>query len=53
MYDAKILRVLLEEAGFTEVKEVAFREGLLNETDIEFRASESIYLTAIKPQSMI
>ena len=53
MYDATILRFLLKEAGFTEVKEVAFREGLLNETDIEFRAPESIYLTAIKPQSMI
>ena len=48
MYDAKILKVLLEEAGFTKVKEVDFREGILNDYDIEFRAPESIYITAIK-----
>ncbi len=48
MYDAELLTVLLEEAGFSQVKEVAFGEGLLGETDPLERRSRSIYLTASK-----
>jgi predicted SAM-dependent methyltransferase len=48
MYDADLLGVLLEEAGFVEVKEETFGKGLLGETDSLEHRAESIYLTAIK-----
>ncbi|MBE9167628.1 hypothetical protein IQ238_08905 [Pleurocapsales cyanobacterium LEGE 06147] len=48
MYDAELLNLLMEEAGFSEVKEVAFGEGLLGETDPPERKPRSIYLTGIK-----
>jgi hypothetical protein len=48
MYDSELLTVLLEEAGFSQVKEVAFGQGLLGETDPLERRSRSIYLTASK-----
>ncbi|MBP0026765.1 hypothetical protein PN466_05380 [Roseofilum reptotaenium CS-1145] len=49
MYDAELLTALMEKAGFSDVKEVAFQEGLLYETDLKSRQQESIYLTGIKP----
>jgi predicted SAM-dependent methyltransferase len=48
MYDAELLSLLLEKAGFSEVKEVTFGEGLLSETDNPSRRFQSIYLTGIK-----
>lgn len=48
MYDADLLTVLMEEAGFSEVKEVSFSEGVLGETDLPHRQPESIYLTGVK-----
>lgn len=48
MYDAEILTLVMEEAGFNEIKEVTFKEGLLGETDLPHRQPESIYLTGIK-----
>ena len=48
MYDAKLLNLLMEEAGFSELKEVTFREGLLGETDLAKYKAESIYMTGIK-----
>ena len=48
MYDGEIMTLLMEEAGFKEVKEVAFGEGILNETDVKSRQEESIYLTGLK-----
>ena len=51
MYDAELLSLLMEEAGFSEVKEVTFKTGLLGETDAEWQQPESIYVTGIKPSS--
>jgi hypothetical protein len=48
MYDAELLQLLMEEAGFKEVKEVTFGKGWLGETDPPERKSRSIYLTGIK-----
>lgn len=48
MYDAKLVIVLMEEAGFSEVKEVTFARGVLGETDLTERQPESIYLTGVK-----
>ncbi len=48
MYDPELLTTLMEEVGFTEVKEVSFKEGVLGETDNPKHQSESIYLTGIK-----
>ena len=48
MYDAELLTVLMEEAGFSEVKEVTFEKGILGETDLPDRQPESIYFTGIK-----
>ena len=48
MYDPELLTILMEEVGFTEVKEVNFKEGILGETDNLKHKSESIYLTGIK-----
>lgn len=46
MYDIELLCALLEHVGFTDVHEVAFREGPLAETDIERRAAETICVVA-------
>lgn len=51
MYDAELLSLLMEEAGFSEVKEVTFTTGLLCETDAEWQQPESIYVTGIKTSS--
>lgn len=48
MYDPDLLKVLLEEAGFTEVEQVGFGSGILGETDVPSYQKESIYLTAKK-----
>ncbi len=48
MYDAELLALIMEEAGFSEVKEVAFAKGILGETDLPHCQPESIYLTAVK-----
>ena len=48
MYDAELLTLLMEEAGFKEVKEVSFGKGILGETDLPHRKPESIYLTGVK-----
>ncbi len=48
MYDPELLTTLMEEVGFTEVKEVSFKQGILGETDNPKHKSESIYLTGIK-----
>lgn len=48
MYDGELLTLLMEEAGFSEVKEVTFGKGILGETDIPHRQPESIYLTGVK-----
>lgn len=48
MYDAELLTALMEKAGFSYVKEVAFQEGLLHQTDLKSRQPESIYLTGLK-----
>lgn len=48
MYDAELLTLLMEEAGFKEVKEVTFGKGILGETDLPHRQPESIYLTGVK-----
>jgi len=48
MYDAELLTALMEKAGFSDVNEVAFQEGLLHQTDMKWRQPESIYLTGVK-----
>lgn len=48
MYDAKLLTVLMEEAGFSEVEEVTYGKGLLGEQDPPKHKNESMYLTGIK-----
>ncbi|MDJ0687817.1 MAG: hypothetical protein QNJ41_04845 [Xenococcaceae cyanobacterium MO_188.B32] len=49
MYNNTLLIFLMEEAGFSEVQQVKFREGLLGETDLEkYGCGESIYVTGIK-----
>jgi SAM-dependent methyltransferase len=48
MYDAEILALLMQQAEFSEVKEVAFGEGLLHETDNADKKFHSIYLTGVK-----
>ncbi len=37
MYDVEIMTILMEEAGFRNIKEVAFGEGIFNETDVKSR----------------
>ena len=51
MYDAELLCVLMEKAGFREVKEVNFGEGLLAQTDNPSREPESLYMTGVKTVS--
>ena len=48
MYDVDLLSLIMQEAGFKEVKEVAFSKGLLGESDVLERQAETIYLTGIK-----
>jgi predicted SAM-dependent methyltransferase len=48
MYDVELIALLMKEAGFQEVKESSFGEGLLGDTDVSIRRDESIYLTGIK-----
>jgi predicted SAM-dependent methyltransferase len=48
MYDTELIVVLLEAAGFKNVAETFFRQGILGESDIEGRASETIYITGVK-----
>ncbi|MDJ0846655.1 hypothetical protein [Crocosphaera sp.] len=48
MYNSDLLIVLLKQAGFSEITEVDFREGLLGETDLHKYKDGSIYITAIK-----
>lgn len=49
MYDTELLSLIMQEAGFKEVKKVSFSEGLLGESDVLERQAETIYLTGIKP----
>ncbi|MGL5875799.1 MAG: methyltransferase domain-containing protein [Xenococcaceae cyanobacterium] len=49
MYDAEIVKLLMEEAGFQNVQEASYRQNLLGETDVSKRQAESIYITGIKP----
>lgn len=48
MFDPYLLKTLLEEAGFSEVKQVSFGSDILGETDIERYREESIYLIGKK-----
>ena len=48
MYDPGLLKVLLEEVGFSEVEQVSFGSGILGETDVSAYQKESIYLTGKK-----
>ncbi|MEM1168645.1 MAG: methyltransferase domain-containing protein [Cyanobacteria bacterium P01_H01_bin.35] len=48
MYDAVLLKFLLEEAGFSEVEQVNFGSGILGETDVAEYRQESIYLKGKK-----
>jgi predicted SAM-dependent methyltransferase len=48
MYDVEILALLMKQAGFSEVQQVFYGKGLLNETDEPSHKIESIYLTAVK-----
>ncbi|MBH8564272.1 hypothetical protein I8748_19115 [Nostoc sp. CENA67] len=49
MYDAEILATLMKKVGFSEVQQVFYGQGLLNETDEPSHQFESIYLTGVKP----
>ncbi len=48
MYNSDLLIFLVKQAGFSEIKEVGFRQGSLGETDLDKYKHGSIYLTAIK-----
>ncbi len=48
MYDVELLTLLMEEVGFSDVKEVTFGEGLMSEMDLLEHKLESIYLTGLK-----
>ena len=48
MYNPELLTLVMEEAGFSEVKEVTFGKDLLGETDLLIHKPESIYLTGVK-----
>ncbi|AFZ44935.1 hypothetical protein PCC7418_2803 [Halothece sp. PCC 7418] len=51
MYDAELLILLLQEAGFQKVQQVSYQEGLLGYMDTPGRQNESIYVTGIKPKT--
>lgn len=48
MYNSDLLTLLIEQAGFVEVQQVQFQEGLLGETDLKKYKQASIYVTGIK-----
>lgn len=48
MYNTELLKLLMAEAGFSQIEEVNFEEGLLGMSDLPERESESIYLTGVK-----
>ena len=48
MYDPVLLKVLLEQAGFSEVEQVNFGSGILGETDVPRYRQESIYIKGKK-----
>lgn len=48
MYNPSLLKILLEEAGFANVKQVSFGSDILGETDLEKSRLESIYLVGQK-----
>jgi predicted SAM-dependent methyltransferase len=48
MYDAELVIILMEEAGFKNIQEVSYGQSLLGETDVSKRQAESIYVTGIK-----
>jgi predicted SAM-dependent methyltransferase len=49
MYDSELLILLLEEAGFQDIQEVQYQEGLLGYMDTPGRQYESIYVIGVKP----
>jgi hypothetical protein len=50
-YDYETLKVLLESQGFIDVKQESFKHGRQEKllVDSESRASESLYVEAVKP----
>ncbi len=48
MYNLDLVTLLMEEAGFKEVKAVEFRSGFLGNTDLEKYKNESLYVTGFK-----
>jgi hypothetical protein len=48
MYEPELLLALLEEVGFSDIKQVDCGEGLLADSDRPERAFETIYVTASK-----
>ncbi|MGK7942567.1 MAG: hypothetical protein AB4062_20895 [Crocosphaera sp.] len=48
MYNSDLLIFLLEQAGFSDIQQVDFQQGLLGTTDLAKYKEESIYVTAIK-----
>lgn len=48
MYNNELLKLLIAEAGFSQIEEVNFEEGLLGMSDLPEHQSESIYLTGVK-----
>ena len=48
MFAPDLLKSLLEEVGFSEVKQVSFSSDILGETDLELYQKESIYLIGKK-----
>jgi hypothetical protein len=51
MYEPELLIALLEEVGFSDVRQVEFGEGALALSDRLERRDESIYVTASRPSS--
>jgi SAM-dependent methyltransferase len=49
MYEPELLIALLENVGFSDVKQVDYGEGLLANSDRLERAFETIYITASRP----
>lgn len=48
MYNLDLVTLLMEEAGFKDVKTVEFRTGFLGNTDLEKYKNESLYVTGFK-----
>jgi len=51
-YNAALLIVILEAAGFVDVSEVQFGEGPLGDIDLPERKDESIYVIGTKPSAI-